>query len=83
MFESLRREILTARLKVTLDEQLGRETSPTVKRLSMMALPPTVHSDDSFGEARAKQEGLHRGNYDRPSKERVFESLRREILLHV
>jgi hypothetical protein len=40
VFDTLRREILAARLKVTLDEQLHRETSETVKRLSEMKLPP-------------------------------------------
>ncbi|MDJ0356061.1 hypothetical protein [Paenarthrobacter sp. PH39-S1] len=40
VFATLRREILAARLKVTLDEQLGRQTSPTVKRLAGMKLPP-------------------------------------------
>ena len=40
VFDTLRREILAARLKVTLDEQLHRETSPIVKRLSQMKLPP-------------------------------------------
>lgn len=40
LFATLRREILAARLKVTLDEQLHRETSPTVKRLAGMKLPP-------------------------------------------
>lgn len=42
VMNTLRREILAARLKVTLDEQLGRETSQTVKRLSKMKLPPIV-----------------------------------------
>lgn len=40
VFDTLRREILAARLKGTLDEQLNRETSPTVKRLARMKLPP-------------------------------------------
>jgi hypothetical protein len=40
VFKKLRREILAARLKVTLDEQLNRKTSPIVKRLSEMKLPP-------------------------------------------
>jgi hypothetical protein len=31
VFATLRREILAARLKVTLDEQLGRATSPTAE----------------------------------------------------
>lgn len=38
----LRREILAARLKVTLDEQLNRETSTTVKALAQMKLPLIV-----------------------------------------
>lgn len=80
VFESLCREILAARLKVTLDEQLGRETSPMVKRLSRMKLPPIVHGDDFSGEARAKQERIHRSKYDPTNKERVFQTLRREIL---
>lgn len=42
MFERLRRKILTARLKVTLDEQLNRETFATVMALSRMKLPPIV-----------------------------------------
>ncbi|WP_193342621.1 hypothetical protein [Pseudarthrobacter sp. AB1] len=42
VFATLRREILAARLKVTLDEQLNRETSPTVKSLAQMKLPPIV-----------------------------------------
>lgn len=40
VFATLRREILAARLKVTLDEQLNRETSTTVKALAGMKLPP-------------------------------------------
>jgi hypothetical protein len=42
VFATLRGEILAARLKVTLDEQLNRETSPTVKALAQMKLPPIV-----------------------------------------
>ncbi|MHA7271371.1 hypothetical protein [Arthrobacter sp. HLT1-20] len=42
VFDTLRREILAARLKVTLDQELKRETSPTVKRLAGMKLPPIV-----------------------------------------
>ncbi|MGF4043314.1 hypothetical protein ACX800_03845 [Paenarthrobacter nitroguajacolicus] len=42
VFKKLRREILAARLKVTLDQQLNRETSPSVKRLSEMKLPPVA-----------------------------------------
>lgn len=39
LFDRLFREILAARLKVTLDEQLNRETSDTVKALAGMKLP--------------------------------------------
>ncbi|WP_258804803.1 hypothetical protein [Pseudarthrobacter sp. NS4] len=41
-FATLRREILAARLKVVLDEQLNRGTSPTVKALARMKLPSIV-----------------------------------------
>ncbi|MCP1413685.1 hypothetical protein [Paenarthrobacter sp. A20] len=44
VFRKLRREILAARLKVTLDEQLKRPTSPTVKKLSAMKLPAIVRT---------------------------------------
>ena len=43
IFDTLRREILAARLKVTLDEELGRDTSPTVTRLAKTKLPPIVN----------------------------------------
>lgn len=49
MFERLRREILAARLKVTLDEQLKRETSPTVKALAGMKLPSANRTYQSQG----------------------------------
>lgn len=42
VFYTLRREILAARLKVTLDQQLNRPTSSTVRRLAQMKLPPVV-----------------------------------------
>ena len=38
----VRREILAARLRVTIDERLGRETPPVLLRLSRMKLPPIV-----------------------------------------
>lgn len=41
LFARLRRAILAARLKVTLDEELGRETTPTQLALARMRLPPT------------------------------------------
>jgi hypothetical protein len=80
VFGALRREILAARLKVTLDEQLGRESSPTVQRLSKMKLPPLVRQNRSFGEASEKEKGPHRRKYDPTSKEQLFETLRREVL---
>lgn len=52
----LRREILAARLKVTLDQKLGRETSRSVKLLSELELPPLVRqvrgADDDRGDGR-------------------------------
>ncbi|MGY4541378.1 hypothetical protein ACVWY0_001287 [Arthrobacter sp. UYNi723] len=45
VFDTLRREILAARLKVTLDQQLHRPTSITVKRLAGMKLPPTIRTN--------------------------------------
>lgn len=40
MFARLRRNILLARLKVSLDEELKRPTSPRQKALAEMKLPP-------------------------------------------
>lgn len=47
VFRALRQEILAARLKVVLDEQLGRETSPVVLQLSRMKLPPIIQHERS------------------------------------
>ncbi|KQN88983.1 hypothetical protein [Arthrobacter sp. Leaf69] len=49
VFATLRREILAARLKVTLDNQLGRESSPTVKYLAGMKLPSIGRPQQSGG----------------------------------
>lgn len=57
VFDVLRREILAARLKVTLDEQLHRETSLIVKRLAGMKLPPIVRpfpADDANAETSSR-----------------------------
>lgn len=52
----LRREILTAGLKATLDQQLGRPTSRKVKLLSELELPPLARqvrcADDASGGGR-------------------------------
>lgn len=58
VFETLRREILAARLKVTLDEQLHRKTSPTVKRLAKMKLPPVRRSYNLFDDGNNTR-GVH------------------------
>lgn len=47
MFQILRREILAARLKVTLDKKRKRQTSDTVKRLAAMELPPILKEDEA------------------------------------
>lgn len=46
VFIKLRREILAARLRATLDEQLGRVTPETVKRLAGMKLPALPREPD-------------------------------------
>ncbi|WP_394251303.1 hypothetical protein [Arthrobacter pityocampae] len=52
----LRREILAAGLKVTLDRELGRSTSPQVMKLSLLEPPPLVRqvrsADDVGGDRR-------------------------------
>jgi hypothetical protein len=74
VFATLRREILAARLKVTLDEQLHRPTSPKVKLLAQMKLPPLVMECPRVdGETK-------RRTYDPTNKDQVFATLRREIL---
>ncbi|MBE1514311.1 hypothetical protein [Nesterenkonia halotolerans] len=40
MFVTLRREILAARLKITLDERQGRTTAPELRDLAAMDVPP-------------------------------------------
>lgn len=49
VFALLHREILAARLKAILDNQLGRETSPTVKFLAGMQLPSIGRPHQSGG----------------------------------
>jgi hypothetical protein len=49
VFRQLRREIQAARLKCTLDEQLGRETSPQVRALASMDLPLIRGNTDVVG----------------------------------
>ncbi|GAA5230091.1 hypothetical protein [Arthrobacter cryoconiti] len=56
VFDTLRREILAARLKVTLDEQLRRPTSSPVQRLAKMKLPPIVNPAHRVVEIAALSE---------------------------
>ncbi|MBP3036571.1 hypothetical protein J2M53_09945 [Arthrobacter sp. zg-ZUI100] len=49
VLRKLRREILTAHLKVTLDEKRKRPTSPAVKFLSEMRLPALADIQASEG----------------------------------
>lgn len=74
VFDTLRREILAARLKVTLDEELDRPTSVTVRRLAAMDLPQIIRPYQ-------RVDGVtKRGTYDPSHKDEVFATLRREIL---
>ena len=56
-FRALRQEILATRLKVTLDEELGRETSPVVLHLSRTTLPPSVRPHHCVCDAQAAATG--------------------------
>lgn len=42
VFDTLRRQILAARLKRTLDAKQNLKSTPTVERLAQMNLPPIV-----------------------------------------
>ncbi len=44
LLKTLRREIFAAQMKVILDKEFGRETSPTVKKLAKMTMPPITTS---------------------------------------
>lgn len=46
LLRTLRGEIFAAQMKVILDQQLGRETSPIVKKLAALKLPPTPRTND-------------------------------------
>jgi hypothetical protein len=70
----LRREILAARLKVTLDEELGRPTSDKAKRLAAMDVPRIVRSDQHDENA------ADRGTADPAKKDPGCGTRRREIL---
>lgn len=54
---TLRKEIRAARLKVTLDRKLGRETSPQVKLLAGLTLPPLARQVHRSGDSRADAAG--------------------------
>ncbi|MGJ9426406.1 hypothetical protein ACHABX_11265 [Nesterenkonia halotolerans] len=54
MFDTLRREILAARLKITLDERQGRPTSPEVRDLAAMDMPPASWAMPKQGRSRGK-----------------------------
>jgi hypothetical protein len=58
VINTLRREILAARLKVILDEQLRRETSPTVKALARMKLPAIFRPSYRARDPKADVSGL-------------------------
>lgn len=60
VFATLRREILAARLMVTLDEELHRDTLPTVKRLAEMKLPPLVRQSSRFENVKTASADVSR-----------------------
>ena len=74
VFNTLRRETLAARLKITLDEKLGEQTSETVKKLASMTLPPRIRGNRDDAELPGSR------TYDRSRKDQVSGTLRLEIL---
>ncbi|MGJ9426853.1 hypothetical protein ACHABX_13545 [Nesterenkonia halotolerans] len=57
MFDILRREILAARLKITLDMRQGRTTPPEVQGLAAMELPPARWAMPKQGRSREGDHG--------------------------
>lgn len=53
--EGLRRDISAARLRVTLDEKLGRATPPAVKKLASLPEPPVINDAVQGQENSARQ----------------------------
>ncbi|MGM0928826.1 MAG: hypothetical protein ACQEXN_03830 [Actinomycetota bacterium] len=68
VLSTLRREILAARLKVTLDNKLARETSGRVKLLAGVTLPPLVRhhrrSKDAEGHEGSRGDATARPQSD-------------------
>ncbi|WDF33723.1 hypothetical protein PTW37_01985 [Arthrobacter agilis] len=73
LLKTLRREIFAAEMKVILDKELGRETSPTVKRLAALKLPPRARLHEPLAKA-AEPETIRRTRTDE-----LLKTLRREI----
>lgn len=76
VLETLRREIHAARLKIILDDQLGRVTSPEVKQLAEIEPPSSRKHFDrmNFKPADGDQPGDEESHRDW-----VLDTLRREI----
>ncbi|TYC95857.1 hypothetical protein FQ377_14600 [Arthrobacter echini] len=73
LLETLRGEIFAAEVKVILDQRLGRETSPTVKKLAAVKLPPRARSHRHLPSAPEQ------GSVHQTRKEQLLETLRDEI----
>lgn len=64
MFTRLRRNILLAQLKVSLDEELKRPSSPAQKKLAELKLPPMRPGHRALsvdGKTRQRKETLQAG----------------------
>ena len=48
--DGLRRDISAARLRVTLDEKLGRDTPAAVKKLAALPEPPAIEAEEGEPE---------------------------------
>lgn len=53
MLRTMRREIMAARLKVALNNELKRETSAAVKSLAGWILPPIVNQNSPISDDQA------------------------------
>lgn len=72
LLRTLEREIFAAEMKVILDKELGRPTSPTVRRLAALKMPPIYEQRSARGKTDQPASG-------RARKEQLLRTLRREI----
>lgn len=57
--EGLRRDISAARLRVSLDRKLGRDTPQSVKKLAALPDPPVISDTDDGARDEATTDSVH------------------------